>query len=127
LCKTYGIFVDDPVFDELNNAQLAWYQMQFIIDDKEQFELLRGVAEHNAMFMNPEGVQQVRDARENSFSTSDDEFDQLLEDTFGRESPIDKTESEKSVVDVVDEIRQVSKYNQVVDMDLDKIKFTPFK
>lgn len=103
-----------------------WYQMQTHLDIKEQYELLRDVAEHNAMFMNPEGVQQVRDARENTFEMSDDEFNDMLEDTFGRS--ISKTRGDElDVMEMLRTDRLTSKYSQIVDMELDDVSFTPFK
>lgn len=79
---------------------------------EERFELLRDVAEHNAMFMNPEGVQQVRDTRDNSFETPEEDFNKLLEDMFGRNPHLEKKEQ---------------KYSSIIDMDLDEVLFTPFE
>jgi len=114
------------MFETTNDAQLMWYQMQIHLDTKDQFELLRDVAEHNAMFMNPEGVQQVRDTRKNTFEMSDNEFNEMLENTFGRaisEVPSD----ELDVTEMLNNDRLKSKYSQIVDMDLDDVVFTPFK
>ena len=118
------------MFEELNDAQLLWYQTQIFLDDKEQYETLRNIAEHNAMFTNPEGVQQVRDARDNSFETPDEDFNQLLEDTFGRSMPEENSKKEVDVLDMLKQERATSKYSQIVDMDIDdfdEIKFTPFE
>jgi hypothetical protein len=126
LCKIYQKRVDDPMFETTNDAQLMWYQTQIHLDTKDQFELLRDVAEHNAMFMNPEGVQQVRNTRDNTFEMSDNEFNEMLENTFGRaisEVPSD----ELDVTEMLNNDRLRSKYSQIVDMDLDDVVFTPFK
>ena len=88
--------------------------------------MLRDVAEHNAMFMNPEGVQQVRDARENTFTMSDDDFNDMLENTFGR-ALSGESENELDVMEMLKSDRLTSKYSQIVDMDLDDVSFTPFK
>lgn len=88
----------------MNGPQALWYQAQVSLDDLERYELLRDVAEHNAMFMNPEGVQKVREARENTFGLSDEEFDKVIEENFGRNS---------------------KPSNDPLDLDLDDIKFTP--
>lgn len=130
LCKIYQKRVDDPMFDEMNDAQFLWYQAQINLDLKEQYELLRDVAEHNAMFMNPEGVQQVRDARENSFETTDEEFEQILEEQFGRSISLTNSNtkpiSESEIIGMIKCDDEVSKYSPIVDMDLDDVKFTPF-
>jgi hypothetical protein len=115
------------MFDKINEPQALWYQIQMSLDVKDQYELLRDIAEHNAMFMNPEGVQQIRDARENTFETPDEEFDELLESTFGRKV---SRKDNKEKVDIVEVLRQdalTSKYSPVVDLELDDISFTPFK
>ena len=89
------------------------------LDIKEKYELLREVAEHNALFMNPEGVQQVRDARENSYETPEEEFNQMVKDMFGKELPREYAHGEPDV------LRQ-DRCSSVIDMDLDEVKFTPF-
>lgn len=118
------------MFDSINDAQLVWYQFQLHLDKKDQFEMLRDVAEHNAMFMNPEGVQQVRDARDNSFETSDEDFSKLLENTFGRS--IDLNGVNKKHIDPKEILEQEkaqlnSQYSDIIDMDLDEIEFIPLK
>ena len=99
---------------EVNDAQLVWYQMQMTQDDLDNFETFRDIAEYNAMFMNPEGVQRVREARDNtnSYTTSDEEFEQLLEEQFGRKAG-QKTESK-------------IKADDYLQMDLDEVKFIPY-
>lgn len=102
--------VNDKIFEEINDAQYLWYQVQMSLDEKDSFELQREIAEHNAMFTNPEGVRKVRDARENTFETTDEEFNDILEDLFGN-----KLEKSKTNVDTY------------LDMELDEIKFTPIR
>jgi hypothetical protein len=114
------------MFETTNDAQLIWYHTQINLDTKEQFELLRDVAEHNAMFMNPEGVQQVRDARDNTFAMTDNDFNSMLENTFGR-AISGKEEKELDVMEMLKTDRLTSKYSKIVDMDLDEVSFTPFK
>jgi hypothetical protein len=72
------------MFDRMNNPQWLWYAAQLAADDKDKFELLRDVAEHNASFWNPEGVDQVRRAREKTFVVGDKDFARQIEETFGR-------------------------------------------
>jgi DNA replication protein DnaD len=115
------------MFEEMTAQQALWYQIQISLDMKEQFELLRDVAEHNAMFMNPEAVQQVRDARENSFETPDEDFDSLLEETFGRSISKEENQEVVDVMEMLKQDRESSKYSSVMDLDLDEVSFTPFK
>jgi len=96
---------------ELNDAQLAWYQGQLSLDEFEQFENMRDIAEHNAMFMNPEWVQKIREARENTYQTPDEDFEKLVENTFGRKLPKPNDKSDLETF---------------LDMDLDEVKFTPY-
>lgn len=72
------------MFDEVTYPQWLWYAAQLAADDKDHFELLRDIAEHSASFWNPEGVDQVRRAREKTFIVSDKNFAKQLEETFGR-------------------------------------------
>lgn len=106
---------------------MFWYQIQMSLDEKDQFELLRDIAEHNAMFMNPEGVQQVRDSRENIYETPDNEFNKNLKDTFGRDiSKINENEK----IDFREVLKQHAnnkKIDPYLNMDLDKVDFIPFK
>lgn len=76
--------VDDPKFSKVSNAQWIWYAAQATADEREKFELLRDVAEHNAMFWNPQGVEQVRGSREKTYSVSNKDFGNIIEQTFGR-------------------------------------------
>jgi hypothetical protein len=75
---------DDPLFDRMTYPQWLWYAAQFAADDKDQFELLRDIAEYNASFWNPEAVDQVRRAREKAIVIGDKEFARQIEETFGR-------------------------------------------
>jgi len=112
------------MFNEMNDAQILWYQIQLNLDYKEKFEMFRDIAEHNAMFTNPEGVKQVRESRENSFHTSDEDFNKLLKNLFGKN--IDFKNDIKSE-DISQTDSQTSKYSPIINMNLDEIKFTPFK
>lgn len=119
------------MFDEINDAQLLWYQAQINLDLKEKYEMLRDVAEHNAMFSNPEGVQQVRDARENSFETPDEDFNDMLENMFGRGLPPEDDKQEADVFEMLRQDKMTSQYSPIIDMDLDDdlddVSFTPFE
>lgn len=102
------------MLQNVNDAQLVWYQMQMAQDDLDNFETLRDIAEYNSMFVNPGGVQRVREARENtnSYRTSDEEFEQLLEQQFGRKT------GQKAEPKI--------KMDDYLEMDLDEIKFVPY-
>lgn len=134
--------VDDPVFRRTNQAQWFWYGAQTAIDEDERFELLRDVAEHNAMFWNPQGVDQVRQAREQTFKTDDKEFGKMVEELFGRrlDLPGAPQASHRHTGDFMDVLRQqaapseeqgglperpVPDAQQYLDMELDDIVFHP--
>lgn len=110
----------------MNNAQLIWYQTQMILDDKENYELLRDVAEHNAMFWNPEGVEQIRESRKNTFTTNVEDFEKSVSNLFGREL----TQEPAATLDLEQALRQDLDQNRIdpyLNMDLDEIKFTPIR
>jgi hypothetical protein len=78
---------------------------------------MRDLAEHNAMFSNPEGVSQVREARENTFVTNDDDFNDFVEQTFGKKVDLNQTQNQI----------KIPKSDPYLDVELDEIKFIPFK
>jgi hypothetical protein len=111
------------MFKSTNENQWAWYQAQIIEDKKEKHEFMRDLAEYNAMFFNPEGVQEVRDARDNTYTVPDKDFGYMVKEMFGRELP----ESEREEMDPRELLKQQEreKLNPYLNMDLDEIKFTP--
>jgi hypothetical protein len=119
--------VDHDFFQKINDAQMLWYQIQMALDEEEQFELLRDVAEHNAMFTNPEGVQQVRDSRENTYETPEEDFHDILKDTFGRDIPEIPEQERIPFGEVLKQQRQEHKAKPYVEMELDEISFIPLK
>jgi hypothetical protein len=108
------------MFVNVNHAQYVWYQEQMNIDEEEKFELLRDVAEHNAMFWNSEGVQQVKEARKNTYKTSDEDFNKMVTEMFGRELS-------SETVDPIEILEQNRKKQSdlYLDMELDEINFIP--
>jgi hypothetical protein len=115
------------MFFNINDAQLCWYNTQIQLDKKEDFEFMRDVAEHNAMFSNPEGVQKVRESRENSYKVSDEDFEKIIEENFGKEI----NESDKKQFNF-EEFVELKKKNKDLDTyhnidEFDDIIFTPFK
>ena len=108
------------MFENINNAQYVWYQQQLNLDDEEHFELLRDVAEHNAMFWNSEGVQKIKEARKNTYQTPKEEFDNMVKEMFGREMSDETIDP----ITILDENRK-TKSDLYLDMDLDEIKFIP--
>jgi len=127
---------DDPRFLRINNAQWVWYSAQIAQDEDEEFELLRDMAEHNAMFWNQEGVNQVRQARKRTYKLSDSEFGTMLESTFGRKLNVPDESSRIPLAVPAEKSAPSSggwKMRDDVDagaylgMELDDISFTPFK
>ena len=100
--------------------------MQIDKDEDERYELLRDVAEHNAMFWNPEAVEQIREARKNTFTTNSEDFENAVKNLFGREMIHDTP----AVIDIeqimCQNIRQ-DKANPYLNMELDEINFMPIR
>lgn len=106
--------VDHELFNNINRAQWAWYQVQVLLDEKDEWETLRDVAEHNAFFMNPEMVRKVKEDREHTYELSDESFDSILKENFGRALP--NTEEHQGT----------GKASRYLNMELDEISFTPY-
>ena len=126
--------VDDPVLSKVTYPQWLWYAAQFAADDKDQFELLRDIAEHNASFWNPEAVDQVRRAREKTFVVSDKNFAKQLEETFGRKLQIPERKSNQGLPEVpaapaAQSVRRRMRADvdprAYLDTELDEVKFVP--
>lgn len=120
-----GVPVDSKVFKNINDAQWSWYHAQTMLDERDKFELGRDLAEHNAMFWNPEGVQQIRDARENSFKASQEEFSDTVKNVFGRELPADMFEGKGKPLTEKDLKNMRGDMDPYLGLDLDEIDFTP--
>lgn len=112
--------VDSDFFDGINPAQWSWYQVQHWLDEKDKYELLRDVAEHNAMFSNPDGVRQIRDARENKFEMPEEDFTDFVTDMFGR--GLDENDRPFTHGDVAK-----NNLKPYFDLELDEINFTPYE
>lgn len=85
---------------------------------------MRDVAEYNAMFSNPEGVQEIRDARDNTYKTPDKDFGYMVEEMFGRKFPDEDSRQQMDPAELLKE-QERGKLNPYLNMDLDEIKFTP--
>lgn len=110
--------VDDGVIQNTNLAQMNWYATQLNLEEEADFQEKLDLTEHNAMFFNPEGVQQVREERENSYDTNDEEFEDMVRNQFGREIPEVREEDLIGPGDLL---------SQEGGLDLDDVKFTPLK
>jgi len=118
----------------MSASQWLWYSAQFAEDDKDQFELLRDIAEYNASFWNPEGVDQVRRAREKAIVVSDKDFAKQVEETFGRKFRIPEkkdgvltlpfTNAEKPKRPRMREDVDARAY---LDAELDEVRFVPIR
>lgn len=102
------------MFREWNSPQMIWYQLQLLKDEDKQFETQRNMTEYGAMFVNPEGVKQVKESRANTFATNDEEFNNLLEETFGKKLPEIGQKSEPKI-----------KMDSYLEMELDDVSFIP--
>jgi hypothetical protein len=118
--------VNHDVFKDMNDAQMAWYQTQMSMDENEKWEFMRDVAEHNAMFSNPEAVRQVRESRENTYETDDKGFDGLLRDTFGRGMPDIPEDERTDLKKLLRSEDSTGKAKQYLGMELDEVSFMPY-
>lgn len=110
MAKALGKWFHDPVFDTLHPLQWKFLAQQLALDDHEEAEIARDRAEYMMMFMNNEGVQKVRKAREASENKlNDDAFSQQLESMFGRGLPgVEKRDQIESTLNQdLDEIKIV--------------------
>lgn len=112
--------VDSDFFKGINSAQYTWYHVQKILDEQDNFELLRDVAEHNAMFWNSKGVEQVRSARQNKYETPKEDFESSIRDLFGRGIESSGTRS------ITEDDISGDSLKPYLDLELDEIKFTPY-
>lgn len=65
----------------MNILQLRWYAEQIYLDEKEEFEKQRDIAEYIASFWNPESVRKIQEARvskESRTFQNDNEFEEQL-------------------------------------------------
>ncbi len=109
--------MDSDFFKAINPAQWNWYYIQQMLDEQDNFELLRDVAEHNAMFWNSEGVEQIRNARKNRFETSD--FDSSIRQLFGRGVDLNNSHP-LSQEDFGTDLKPY------LDLEFDEVQFTPY-
>ena len=99
VAKALGKWFHDPVFDTLHPLQWKFLAQQLAIDLEEQAESARDQAEYMMMFMNYEGVQKVKQAREAKDSVKkidDNTFSKQLESMFGRGLPSERRDSIQS-------------------------------
>ena len=88
-------------------------------DEIEKFELLRDIAEHNAMFENSDGVRQVREARETAITIPDEDFEETVKELFGRDLKLDDKDKE-------DVERNIPRSSLDIYDDFDEVEFVPF-
>jgi hypothetical protein len=73
-----------------------------------------------ASFINPEAVQEVRNARENTFSTSEEDFEEFLQSQFGRGMDNGNKKPLRE-----EDIKSKPNMKTYLEMDLDQINFIP--
>jgi hypothetical protein len=123
----FGKIIPHKDFQNYNDAQLAWLQMQIELDDVEKYELLRDIAEHNAMFLNPEGVKQVREARDRTYETPAEDFENMIEEMFGRKLPSAEGNKNGGIEELKKIFEPAGKPIDYLDIELDEVSFTPFE
>lgn len=136
LVKLFGVPVDSDQIKNINPAQTIWYAHMFNQDRENKFQAKLDITEYLASFINHEAVRQTKEARENKKMVTDDDFDQILRNQFGRDLSPDalatatraETQEEKIVETPkkkgsisIDDIRKYT------GLELDEVKFTPKK
>lgn len=116
---------------------MMWYAHMFNQDREEKFDSDLNMTEYLASFINYESVRQTREARENKKVVSDDDFDQLIRDKFGRDLPPEAlaTATRADVADEPKPVQEVKRKGNIslddikkyTGLDLDDIKFIPNK
>lgn len=118
----------------MSGPQWLWYAAQLAADDKEQFELLRDIAEHSASFWNPQGVEEVRRAREKAFVISDKDFAKQVEEAFGRKLRIPERKEPLALPRLPQQqrpgrrrMRDDVDAGAYLNAELDEVRFTPLE
>lgn len=122
---------DHDIFKEMNAAQWMWYFYNYAQDLDEDFTKTRNMIEYHASFIEPEGVKQVISSRENVVGSEAGEFDENVENIFGRTLPKSKTDGKihSALPERNDPIMQPGKpkaegkttnYKDWIDLDLEQ-------
>jgi hypothetical protein len=133
----FGCPVDSEVIQNINPAQMVWYAFMLNKQKEDTFDAKLNMTEYLASFINYEAVRQTKEARENTTIVSDEDFDQIIRDQFGRDLAPNAIEH-GTRVDVEEEkpirteikkkgsvsIKDLKKYTG---LDLDDIRFIPNK
>lgn len=132
----FGCPVDDEVIQNINPAQMVWYALMFNKQKKERFDADLNMTEYLASFINYEAVRQTKEARENKKVVSDEDFEQIIRDQFGRDlSP--EAEEFGTRADVEEEVKPVeakrkgsvsiNDLKKYTGLELDQVRFIPNK
>ena len=115
---------------------MTWYALMLNRDREDSFESDRNMTEYLASFINGEAVRQTREARDKQKVVSDEDFDQILRNEFGRDlteeamqsgiraetedaKPIQPQKKKGSI-----SIEDIKRYTG---LELDEVKFHPHK
>jgi hypothetical protein len=84
----WNVPVDHEMFDRISSPQWLWYYFNYAKDQEDEFERSRDFVEYQASFIEPQAVQKIRDARNNTSVEGryeDSQFDDNVKKMFGRE------------------------------------------
>jgi len=111
----WGVPTDHKMFAEINTSQWMWYFYNYLEDKNERFTRNRDLVEYHASFIEPEAVQKIREARDNSVAVPDKEFTAGIEYFFGRKINLPeekKTTTESVSIDPEVAIRKSNMYKK---------------
>lgn len=133
----FGCPVDSEVIQNINPAQMIWYALMFNKQREDEFDAELNMTEYLASFTNYEAVRQTKEAREHTKIVSDDDFDQIIRDQFGRDLTPDAIElgtrvdvEEQKPVNVEVKKRgsvSIKDLKKYTGLDLDDVRFIPNK
>lgn len=114
---------------------MLWYASMLHKQKEETFDSDINMTEYLASFINHAAVRQIKDARENTKAVSDEDFDQILRNKFGRDLSPNAIESgTRADIEETAPVKKVIKkkgsisINDIVSntgLSLDDIKFIP--
>ena len=113
---------------------MLWYAFMFNKERDEEFEYKLNMTEYLASFTNSEGVRQVKEAREKKKSVTDEDFDQILRDKFGRDLDANTFKQPVRTVEIEEPVKVVRKKKGSISLEdleryagLDTITYKPNK
>ena len=98
--------MDDPIFENINQAQYAWYALMIMQDKEKEFERTLSLVDYHASFWNSEGVKKVKEYRESQTEEAIKEADDFVKN-------LNKDDIKNNpIIDALKKIRQDKNNNK---------------